>query len=123
MELVSLEALSLVLVLFSNYCHITNMAKAITAIRNMAFQHREFRTRLRDAERLRLYAQSAFFDKKALSALLMEAESKSRRLELEAREAVERETHAEAERYVSRREVAMARLEIDAVSSPSTDGI
>ena len=83
----------------------------------MAFQHQEFWTRLRDAERLRLYSQSAFFDKKALSASLMEAESKLRRLELEAREAVERATCAEAKRDVALHEVAMARLEIDAVGS------
>ena len=56
----------------------------------MAFQHREFQARLRDAERLRLYAQSAFSDQKALSASLMEAESNSRLSELEAREAMER---------------------------------
>ena len=58
-----------------------------------------------------------FFDKKALSAALMEAESKLRRLELEAREAAERATHAEAERDVARHKVAMARLEIDVVGS------
>ena len=74
----------------------------------MAFQHREFRIRLREEERLRLYAQSAFSDKKTLSASLMEAKSKSRRLELEAREAVERATRAEAERDAAHHEVAMA---------------
>ena len=47
----------------------------------------------------------------------MEAESKSRRLELEAREVVERASHAEEERDVARHEVAMARLEIDAAGS------
>ena len=86
----------------------------------MAFQHREFRTHLREAETLRLYALSVFFFffyKKALSASLMEAESKSRRLELEAREAVERATRAEAERDVARHEVAMTRLEIDSAGS------
>ena len=80
----------------------------IAAIQNMAFQHREFRIRLREAERLRLYAQSAFSDKKTLSASLMEAESKSRRLELEAREAVERATRVETERDAARHEVTMA---------------
>ena len=75
----------------------------------MAFQHREFQTRLRDAERLRLYAQSAFSDQKALSASLMEAESNSRLSKLEAREAVEREVRAEAERDAAYHEVAMAR--------------
>ena len=83
----------------------------------MAFQHREFRTQLRDAERLRLFAQSAFSDKKALSASLMETESKSRRLELEAREAVEKATHVEEERDVAHHEVTMARLEINEAGS------
>ena len=86
----------------------------------MAFQHRKFRTRLREAERLRIYAQSAFSDKKALSASLMEEKSKSRQLEFEAREVVERATCSEAERDVAHHEVAMARLEIDEVG---TDGI
>ena len=83
----------------------------------MAFQHQEFWTRLREAERLRLYAQSMFYDKKALSASLMEAESKSRQLELEVREAVERECRAEAERDAARHELVMDRLEIDAAGS------
>ena len=72
---------------------------------------------MREAERLRLYAQSVFADKKALSAALMEAKSKSRWLELEAREAVERATRAEAERDAARHELAMARLEINAAGS------
>ena len=83
----------------------------------MAFQHQEFQTQLRDAERLRLYAQSALSDKKALSTSLMEAESNSRRLESEAREVVERAVHAEAERDAAHHDVAMARLEIDAIGS------
>ena len=47
----------------------------------------------------------------------MEAEQKSRRLELEAREDVERATRAKAERDAARHEVAMARLEIDEAGS------
>ena len=58
-----------------------------------------------------------FSDKKAFSASIMEADSKSRRLELEAREAVERETRPEAKRDVTRHEVAMAHLEIDVAGS------
>ena len=83
----------------------------------MAFQHRELWTRLREAERLQPYAQSVFSDKKALSASLMEAESISRRLELEAREAVERATHAEAEKDAAHHELTMALLEIDVAGS------
>ena len=47
----------------------------------------------------------------------MEAESKSRRLESEAREAIERAVRAEAERDAARHEVAMTRLEIGVASS------
>ena len=83
----------------------------------MAFQHREFQTQLREAERLRLYTQSMFSDKKPLNASLMEAESNSRHLESEAIKAVERTVRAEAERDAARNEVAMARLEIVAASS------
>ena len=45
----------------------------------------------------------------------MEAESKSRRLELESREAIERAARSKAKRDVARHEMAMARLEIQAV--------
>ena len=83
----------------------------------MAFQHQELWTRLSEAKRLWLYAQSVFSNKKALSALLMEAESKSRWLELEAREAIERATRAEAERDATHHKVVMARLEINAASN------
>ena len=47
----------------------------------------------------------------------MEAESKSRHWESEAREAVERAFRAEAERDAARHEVAMGRLETEATSS------
>ena len=55
----------------------------------------------------------AFSNKKAFSASLKKVESKSRRLELEAREAVERATRAEVERDAARHEVAIARMEIN----------
>ena len=83
----------------------------------MAFQHREFQTRLRDAERLRIYAQSTFSDLKALSASLMEVESNSRRWESEAREVVERAVRAESEREAAHHEVVMARLKTEAMGS------
>ena len=47
----------------------------------------------------------------------MEEESKSRRLESEVREAVEREVRAKKERDAARHEVAMGRLEIDAAGN------
>ena len=83
----------------------------------MAFQHREFQTRLRDTERLRLYAQLAFSDQKALSTSSREEESNSRRWESEAKEAGERTIRAEAERGAARHEVAMARLEAEVAGS------
>ena len=43
------------------------------AIWNMTYQHREFQSKLRDAERLRLYAQSVLSDHSALSDNLAEA--------------------------------------------------
>ena len=52
-----------------------------------------------------------------MRASLMEAESNSRRWKTVAKEAVERAILAEAERDVARRDVAMARLDIEAVGS------
>ena len=43
----------------------------------MTCQHREFQSQLRDAERLRLYAQSVVADHSALSASLVEAKPRS----------------------------------------------
>ena len=63
----------------------------------MTYQHREFQSRLRDAERLQLYAQSVVSDHRALSASLVEAELSSRHWEKEAKEGVEKMAHAEAE--------------------------
>ena len=71
-------------------------------IQNMTYQHQEFQTRLRDAERLRLYAQSVVSDHRVLSASLAEAESSSWRCENEAKGSVERMAQAEAERDAAR---------------------
>ena len=64
----------------------------------MTYQHQEFQTRLRDAERLRLYAQSVVYDHRVLSASLAEVESSSRHWENEARGSVEKMARAEIER-------------------------
>ena len=79
----------------------------------MALQHHEFELRLRDAERLRLYVQSGMAKREMQSASLKEAELACRRLELGAKESVERAAQAEAERDAARHEVAMAKLEIE----------
>ena len=88
----------------------------------MAYQHREFRPRLGDAERLRLYAQSAISDQKALSASLMEMEASSQCWESEANEAIKRVVRAEAERDVARHEATMARLDVEVVGSGRAQG-
>ena len=64
----------------------------------MTYQHREFQTRLRDAERLQLYAQSVVSNHKALSASLAEVESRSQRWENVVKERFEKMALAEAER-------------------------
>ena len=83
----------------------------------MTYQHREFQSRLRNAERLQLYAQSAVSDHSALSASLAEVESRSQCWENEAKEGVEKVARAEAERDVARHEALMARMEADAAGS------
>ena len=86
----------------------------------MTYQHQEFQTRLRDAERLRLYAQSIVSDHKMLSASLAEAESSSRHWENEARGSIERMAHAEAERDATRHDALMARMDGNAAGSART---
>ena len=83
----------------------------------MAYQHQEFQTRLRDAERLRLYAQSIISDHKALSASLVEAESSSRRWENEAKESVEKMARADVKSYIARNDASMARMDADAAGN------
>ena len=77
----------------------------------MTYQYQEFQTRLRDAERLRLYAQSVFSNHRALISSLAEAESSSRCWENEDKESVENMALAEAERDAARHDAAMARVD------------
>ena len=91
--------------------------QAITAIRNMSLQHREFVTRLRDAERLRLYVQSGISSRESLDTSLKEAQLTTRRWELEAKEVVDRAARAEAERDAARHETVMERLETEATGN------
>ena len=83
----------------------------------MSLQQREFITRIRDVERLRLYVESGLSARENLDASLKEAQLTFRRLELEDKEAVDRAARAKTERGAARNEVAMARLEIEAVGS------
>ena len=55
----------------------------------MARQHREFSSRLDDAEKLRLYVQSAASHHQTLTASLAKAEASSERWEKEARDGAE----------------------------------
>ena len=82
----------------------------MTAIRNMALQHHEFELRLRDSERLRLFVQAGMAEREMQSASLKQAELACRRLDLEAREFIERDARAKAERDAACHEAAMAKL-------------
>ena len=57
--------------------------------------------------------QSGIAEREMQSASLKGAELTCRRLELEAKESVERAARAEAERDTARHEAAMAKLEIE----------
>ena len=83
----------------------------------MTYQYQEFKIRLKDAKRLRLYAQSVISDHRALSASLAEAESSSRRWENEARGSVERTARAEDKKDVARYDALMAHMDADAVGN------
>ena len=83
----------------------------------MNYQHQEFHTRLRDAERLQLYAQSVISYNRVLSASLVEAESSSQRWENEARGRVERMARAKVERDAARYVALMARMDVDVAGS------
>ena len=76
----------------------------------MALQHHEFELWVRDAERLQLFIQAGMAEREMHSASLKKAELACRRLELEARESVERAARAKAERDTKRHEAAMAKL-------------
>ena len=89
--------------------------QVVAAIQNMALRHHEFELRLRDVERLRLYVQLGMAEREMQSASLKEVELACRRLELEAKESVERTARAEAERDAACHEAAMAKLEIEGV--------
>ena len=64
----------------------------------MVPQYREFQSRLEDAERLRLYAQSAVSKHHALNAFLAKAESKLKHWKQEAKAGAEKIERVEKER-------------------------
>ena len=81
----------------------------MTAIRNMARQHREFQSWLDDVERLRLYAQSSVSKHQALDASLAKAESKSQHWKQEAKGRAEKIERAEKEKDEAKKKVKLAR--------------
>ena len=83
----------------------------------MTHQHQEFQTRLRDAERLLLYAQSVISDHRVLSVFLAEAELSSKRWENEARGSIERMARAKVERDASRHDALMAHMDANAAGN------
>ena len=83
----------------------------------MTYQHQEFQNRLRNVERLRLYAQSVVFDQRSLSASLAEAELSSIVWENEAKESVEKMGRDEAERDTARHDASIARMDADAAGN------
>ena len=83
----------------------------------MSLQLREFITWLRDAEQLRLYVESGLSARESLDASLKEAQLTIQLLELDAKEVADRVARVKTERDVTRHEVAMAWLEIEAARS------
>ena len=64
---------------------LTFLLQAVTPIRNMARQHREFQSRLDNAKKLWLYAQSAVSKHQILDASLAKVEAKSKHWKREAK--------------------------------------
>ena len=85
------------------------------AIRNMARQHREFQSRVDNAEKLLLYAHLAVSKHQALDASLAKAKSKSKHWEQETKAGGERIARMEKERNEANQEAKMACLAASAV--------
>ena len=81
----------------------------------MTCQQRELHHRQEDAEKLRLYAQSAAFMHKALEDGLVKARSKAKYWERKAKECIERATGAKNERDEAKEEAQVAHLAAVAV--------
>ena len=76
----------------------------------MARQHREFWSRLDDAEKLRLYAQSSVSHHQTLTASRDEVEASSERWEKEARDRAASVIRAEKERHEAKQEARAAQM-------------
>ena len=80
----------------------------MTAIRNMARQHREFQSWLDDVEKLRIYAYSTVSKHQALDASLAKVKSKSKHWEREAKAGGRRIARMEKERNEAKQEAKVA---------------
>ena len=76
----------------------------------MAHRHQEFWSRLDDAKKLRLYAQSVALHHQTLTASLAKAESSSERWEKEARDGATSVIRAEKERNEAKQEARVANM-------------
>ena len=79
----------------------------------MSLQHREFVSRLRDAERLRLYVESWLSTYESLDASLKEVQMTAQRLELEAKDAMDKAAQAKDERDADCHETVVAWLDTE----------
>ena len=90
--------------------------QAMTVIHNMDCQHREFQSRLDDAEKLRLYAQSVISKHQPLGASLAKVKSRSKHWEMEAKADRDKIARMEKERDKAKYEAKVARLETSTAS-------
>ena len=81
----------------------------------MAFQHREFQSRLDDVEKLWLYAHLVISKHQALDASLAKAKCKSKHWEGEAKASGERIARIEKERDEAKQEAKVARMATSAI--------
>ena len=100
--------------MFSHF-FLTSPLQAMTTIRIMACQHRDFRSQLDNAKRLWLYAQSVVSKHQALDASLAKEESKLKRLKQEAKDGAEKIERSKKEKDEAKQEAKLARLAVVAV--------
>ena len=86
------------------------------SIQNMARQHREFQSRLDDAKKLQLYAQSVVSKHHALDASLSKEKSKFKHWERKAKASAGKIARAKAEKDEAKQESKIARLAANTTS-------
>ena len=96
--------------IFFNASFLPPLLQAVTAIRNIAYQHRKLYLRLDNAKQLRRYAQSDVSKHNALDNALGKARAKSRHWERKAKESTERAMSVENERDKAKEEARIVQL-------------